>query len=142
MGLIKKQAGFDLKSKIETWIKESITSQTFMYGALTVDEKTMMIEFTDIRDISTAICLIIIDNDEGKLPPPYICFDTPAEIHMGYMPRDTQIKLLDTLNKITQAFPNLGLINARYDGGLQPFIRVNDKFVMVGSIYSYGMGMD
>lgn len=140
MGLIKKQARFDLKGKIETWIKESITSQTFMYGALIVDEKTMMIEFTDVRDISTALCLIISDDDvAGKLPPEYICFDTPFEVNMGYMPRDVQIKLLNTLNKINQAFPNLGLVNAHYQGGLQPFIRVNDKFVMVGTIYSYGM---
>lgn len=142
MGLIKKQVGFDLKSKIETWVKESITSQTFMHGALTVNEKTMMIECTDVRDISTALCLIMSDDilaGEGKSLPPYICFDTPFEIDLGYMPRDTQIKLSDALNKITQAFPNLGLVNVHYQGGLQPFIRVNDKFVMVGSIYSYGM---
>ena len=143
MGLIKKQAGFDLKSKIETWIKESIMSQTFMYGALIVDEKTMMIKCTDVKDISTVLCLIISDIlIEGKLPPPYICFYTPFEIttkhfDLGCALKSTRIKATDILNKIVPTFPNLDLIYARYYGNLQSFVRVNDKFVMADSTYSY-----
>ena len=149
MGLIKKQAGLDLKSKIDTWIKESIMQRTGLVGKLIVNEETMAIEFTDVRDIRDVLNVIIhVLEAEDKLPPEYIRFDTPFEVtfDIGYMSPDTQTKKLEFLNKITKTFPSLGLVNTIYCAGQypfirmnEPFIRVNDKFVLAHSTYSYYM---
>ena len=133
MGLIRKQAGIDLNHKIEEWIKmhnSSFCSDFRFWGKLRINQETLMVGFTDKRDMIQTFDTFIFRymSDQRCSLPEYICFETPNKIIKIASWCDID-RMRQVLNEITPWFPNINLVEVIIDGTHHYLAKINGEFI-------------
>lgn len=105
MGLIRKQAGFDLKVKIEKWVSEYLTS--FFQYTIDDDHRIKVANEDD-----SWMVIFKLASEEKIEVPDYISFEFNKSIE-GVFWRVNIERIVDTLNKYSHIFHNLDRIALR-----------------------------
>lgn len=105
MGLIRKQAGLDLKVKIEKWVSEYLGS--FFKHAIDDDYRIKM-----ASDDEAWMVIFKLSSEEKIEVPDYISFEFNKSIE-GVFWRVNIERIVDTLNKYSRIFHNLDRIALR-----------------------------
>ena len=105
MGLIRKQAGLDLKVKIEKWVSEHLGS--FFKHTIDDDYRIRVANEDD-----SWMVIFKLTSDEKIEVPDYISFEFNKSIEGVFWRANTE-RIVDTLNKYSHIFYNLDHITLR-----------------------------
>jgi hypothetical protein len=124
MGLIRKQAGLDLKAKIENWISEYMGS----YFEYTIDDDYRI---KSKGDHHSWLLIYKLSSSEIEIPD-YVSFSLEKRISISTWQVDVE-SIVNTLNKYSHLLNNLeymGMINHRsysYREGIE-IVKTGNKF--------------